>query len=101
MERGQVRGCGPSLEGAANLVAIAEAGDSVLAPSVGLGTGQLVGQVRPGVPVRAVVLAHGPPGPLRQIRTPLVPAGAMMRVAAQTQLLGIHRSSTGMLNVKC
>ena len=56
------------------LVAIADAGDAVLAPAIGLAAGQVVRQVVPGVAVGAVVLAHGGPGAVADVRPPAPPA---------------------------
>src|SRR5439155_19602150 len=78
---------------AEDLVSIAEAGDAVLSPAIGLRSGKVWGEERPGVAVLAVVLAHRSPCAVRQIGTPLVPAGALMGVAGESLLLGVHRTS--------
>ena len=56
------------------LVAVADAGDAVLAPAVGLAAGQVVRQVVPGVAVGAVVLADGAPGAVADVGAPAPPA---------------------------
>src|SRR5205823_3728530 len=69
---------------AEDLVAVAEAGDAVLAPAIGLGARQIVGEPGPRVGVGAVVLAYRSPGAVGEIRPPLAPARDGMRVAGET-----------------
>ena len=64
---------------AEDLIAVAEAGDAVLAPAIRLRPRQIVREVRPRVAVRAVVLAHRSPGAVGEIRPPLAPAGDGVR----------------------
>ena len=52
---------------------VGDAGDAVLAPSVGAGAGMIVGEGIPGVARLAVVLAHGAPLPFAQIWPPRLP----------------------------
>src|SRR5215470_15124446 len=52
---------------------VANAGDSILVPAVGPGSGVVVGQVFPRVAVRAVVFANRAPGTLAEVRTPALP----------------------------
>ena len=59
---------------AQELVAVADAGDAVLAPAIGLAAGQVVRQVVPGVAVGGVVLADGAPGAVGDVRPPAPPA---------------------------
>ena len=61
------------------LVQVAEAEDAVLAPAEGPRPGLVVGQVAPRIPIVGVVLADGPPGPLRQVRAPEVPGPGLLR----------------------
>ncbi len=75
---------------AENLIAIAESCDSVLAPAIGFRSRQIVRQERPRIPVLAVVLAPRRPRAVRQVRTPLVPAGALVNVAGKALLFRIH-----------
>ena len=63
------------------LVAVADAGQAVLAPAVGLAAGLVVGEEVPGVAVGAVVLAHGAPGALGDVRTPAPPRRRARRAA--------------------
>ena len=65
------------------VVDVGQPGHAVLVPPVGAGAGVVVGEVAPGVPVAAVVLAHGAPRPLGQVRAPLVP-----RVRREQVVLG-------------
>jgi hypothetical protein len=58
---------------AQSLLAVAEPGQSVLAPPVGLGPCVLVRQVLPGGTVSAVVLADRAPLPFAEIWPPLPP----------------------------
>ena len=73
---------------AEELVAVADAGDAVLAPAVGLAAGQVVRQVAPGVAVGAVVLADGGPGAFADIRPPAAPAGAVVGGLADALVFG-------------
>src|SRR5258706_2083379 len=73
---------------AEDLVAVAEAGDAVLAPSEGLRSGQIVREVRPGIATGAVVLAHRPPGAVGEVRPPLAPAGDVVRGAGHAGAFG-------------
>src|SRR5207249_2242342 len=59
---------------AEELVAVAQAGDAVLAPAVGPAASLVVGEEVPGVAAVAVVLADGPPGPVAHVRAPAAPA---------------------------
>ena len=52
---------------------VGEPGHAVLVPPVRPGPGVVVGEGGPRVAVVAVVLAHRAPGPLGQVRAPLVP----------------------------
>src|SRR5437667_7184001 len=53
-----------------DLVAIAEAGDAILAPAIRFAACQPVRQILPDVTVRAVIFADGSPGPVADVRTP-------------------------------
>ena len=48
-------------------------GEAVLAPAVGARAGVVVGEVAPRVAAGAVVLAHGSPGALGEVRAPVPP----------------------------
>src|SRR5204863_5340027 len=55
---------------AEDLIAVAESADAILAPSVCLRPRQVVRKVSPRVALRAVVLPHGAPRAVREIRPP-------------------------------
>ena len=55
------------------LLVIGNAGQPVFAPAVGARAGVIVGEEIPGVAPLAVVLAHGSPLPLAQVRPPFLP----------------------------
>ena len=57
------------------LADIAHPRHPVLAPSVSPGAGMIVGEVVPGLAIRAVVLSHRAPRSLRQVGAPVVPRG--------------------------
>ena len=63
---------------AEDLVAIADAGDAVLAPAVGLGPRHVVGEIRPGITVGGVVLADGSPGAVGEIGAKASPSGGVV-----------------------
>src|ERR1051326_3509076 len=75
---------------AEDLVAIRESGDAVLAPAIGLEAREVVREKAPGVAVRAVVLAHGAPGAVREVRAPLAPPGERVRAAAEALPFRVH-----------
>src|SRR5579862_1151516 len=52
---------------------VANAGDGVLTPAIGAEVGVFERKVFPSRAVRAVILAHGSPGTLGNIRTPAPP----------------------------
>ena len=60
------------------LLDVAEPGQPVLTPPVGLGPGMIMRQVIPRIAVRAVILPHRAPLPLAHIRPPPVPIGARL-----------------------
>ena len=73
------------------LVAVAPAGDPVLAPAIRLAPGEVVGQVVPGVAVVAVVLADRGPGAVADVRPPPPPAGrAVVDLGESLVLLGVR-----------
>ena len=61
---------------AETLPVVRDAAEAVLTPPIGPRTGLIVGEVVPGVAVLAVVLAHGAPLALAQVRPPLLPGDA-------------------------
>jgi hypothetical protein len=70
------------------LATVADAGDTVLAPAVGARARLAVREILPGLAVSAVVLAHGAPLPLAQIRPPQLPRGLALGIFGQTDALG-------------
>src|SRR4051794_35198646 len=77
---------------AEDLIAVAETGDAVLAPAKRFRPRQIVRKVRPRIAIRAVVLAHGAPGAVGQIRTPRSPAGDVVGSAGQPVAFSGHAS---------
>ena len=74
----------PEREREAELVAdVGDPGHAVLVPAVGAGARVVVREGVPGVAALGVVLAHGAPGALAQVRAPLVP-----RVRGEEVVLG-------------
>src|SRR5262249_52946376 len=71
---------------AEQLAIIGDTGDPVLTPPVRTVLRVIVGEVVPGVAVRAVIFAHGPPLPLTQIRPPLLPRGSSFAVLLEPSL---------------
>src|SRR5260370_25250136 len=66
----------PERDGEAEeLVPIADARDAVLVPAIGARAGVVVRKIFPGGALGAVVLAHGAPAALGQVRTPALPVG--------------------------
>ncbi len=69
----------PERQGEAEVLAQrGESGEPVLVPPVGPGPGVVVGEVAPGVTVLAVVLAHGAPAALGQVRAPGPPRAGLV-----------------------
>ena len=79
----------PEGEGEAeDLPVVADAREAVLVPAVGARTGVVVREVAPRVAVGAVVLAHGSPAALAQVRPPAPPGRAAVRHLEKTRPLG-------------
>src|SRR5262245_32538277 len=80
----------PQREGEAQvLLVIGNAGDAVLAPAIRPRAGVIVGEEVPGIAVLAVILAHRPPLPLREIRSPLPPRRFPGARLLQTTMLSV------------
>ena len=58
------------------LLAIADAGDAVLVPAIGARSGMVVREVFPRLAVLAVVLAHGAPCAIADVRAPSAPVAS-------------------------
>ena len=71
------------------LLEIANAADPVFAPAIRARSRLLVRKIIPGIAVRAVILAHRSPGPLRQVRSPKMPALVLV-IFREALLLGVH-----------
>src|SRR6185312_3496322 len=63
---------------AESLLVIRNTGQPILAPSVGARTCLVVREVTPRIAILAVILAHRPPLPLAQVRSPLLPWHALI-----------------------
>ena len=86
----------PEREGQAQpLVFVADPGDAILAPPVGPGSRLIVGEVVPGLPVRAVVLAHRPPLALAQVWPPRLPRSLARPGLLQPPVLRCLRRGPG------
>ena len=82
----------PQRQGQADLlVAVADAGQAVLVPAIDAGAGVLEGKVLPGFAVAAVVLAHGAPGALGEVRPPALPVDLALARFLQPDLFRGHR----------
>src|SRR5262249_26563466 len=73
------------------LLVVGDAGQSVLPPAVGAGSGLVMSEVVPGVAALAVVLAHGPPLPLAEVRPPLLPGGLFRSRFVESPVFRGHR----------
>ena len=78
---------------AEDLVAIAEAGDAVLAPSKCFRAREVVGEEAPRVAAPAVVLANGSPGAVGEVGAPLSPAAGFLWCTGETLALALHPPS--------
>ena len=82
---------------AEDLVAIANAGDAVFSPAVGLAARQVVAEEIPGVTVSAIVFAHGRPRPLGEVWAPASPRSDVVADLGESCVFGgsgmhsIHR----------
>ena len=79
------------------LEAVTEAAERVLVPAIRAAAGVVVREVFPRLPVRAVVLADGPPGPVADVGSPLLPVGTAGFGGSEAAVLGRirkrHRSA--------
>ena len=62
------------------LLIIAKPANPVLAPAIGAAAGMVMRERGPSIPIRAVILAHGAPLPLGQIRPPAPPRAGFRHV---------------------
>ena len=77
---------------AKGLPVVTETRETVLVPAVNARASVVVRKEFPGLAGRAVVLAHGPPGPLAEIWTPPAPRRPPRWHVLQTPLLGSSHS---------
>ena len=70
------------------LKTVAETGQPVLVPAVSAATGVVVGEMVPRVAAGAIIFPDGAPGPLGEIRAPVLPVSAASRAVAQAAVLG-------------
>ena len=68
-----------------HLVAVANAGKAVFIPAIRLRARLAMGKILPGGAMRTVVLTHGPPGPLAQVRAPALPMFLAPGILFKTQ----------------
>ena len=66
---------------APDLVSVREAEHAVFVPPIGPRPGVVIGEIAPGVARCAVVLAHGPPRPFGNVRTPIGPSVVVVEKA--------------------
>jgi hypothetical protein len=78
---------------AQHAVTVRNSRQPVLAPAVGARARLVVGEIIPGVAVRAVVLAHGSPLPLAQVRTQLFPRNPRLPAFLQSRPLCVCRGN--------
>src|SRR5262249_1558702 len=71
------------------LAAVGEAGEAVLAPTIGAAAGLIMGQIIPCRPTWAVILAHRPPLPLAEIGAPQPPILLAVAPLFHALLLGV------------
>src|SRR6516164_3694163 len=71
---------------AQSLLVVREASQAVLAPMIGARTRLIIAEVAPRVTIVAIILAHCPPLPLRQIRTPSLPGNRLLPCLLQPPL---------------
>src|SRR6185503_15675014 len=76
-----------------SLLVIAESSEAVFTPAINAAARMIVRKVRPHVAVRTVVLAHGSPLALAQIRAPLFPSEIVRR--ALREPLALRRVQLG------
>src|SRR4030095_3032652 len=91
----------PQREGKADeLMAIADPGDTVLVPSIGARSCLIVGEVLPGVAVRAVVLANSSPFALAQVRCTPFPGMTTGARLLESFFFGGHCSMSDRMSVR-
>src|ERR1700747_1167700 len=82
-------------------MAVADAGDTVLAPAVGGGGSLLVGEVCPGGAVGSVVFADGAPLAFGKIRAPALPVFLAGAIIFEANVFGSLQSGHEDLGYMC
>src|SRR5262249_13843761 len=81
----------PQRQGEAEpLLVVGDARQAVLAPAVGSGARVVVREIVPGITVLAVVLPHGPPLPLAEVRPPPSPRPSELPRLVKSVMLCRH-----------
>src|SRR6185369_14339081 len=73
------------------LLVVGKTRQTVLAPAIRPGTGMIVGEEIPGITVLAVVLAHGAPLALAQVRPPFFPRRLLVACLCKSGLFSVHQ----------
>jgi hypothetical protein len=77
------------------LLVVGDPSQAVFTPAIRPRSGMIVGEEVPGVSVLAVILAHGSPLPLAQVRAPLLPGDSgLTRIVQALLLRHIHNCGT-------
>jgi len=69
---------------AEQLKPVADPGDGILTPAVGLGTGLTIREIPPGIAIRRIVLPHRALGSVREIGSPPPPAVGVVGDGAES-----------------
>src|SRR5258708_16952982 len=77
---------------AEQLLFIADAGKTILAPVVSSGARLVMGEVVPGISIIAIVFTNRAPLALAQVRPPLPPVGLALAGFLQSRLFLCHRT---------
>src|SRR6185369_9274204 len=84
----------PQRESEAEVLSIVgDAGQPVLAPTIGAGARLIMGEEIPRIAVFAIIFADRSPLALRQIRTPLLPGSLLLARLFKPDLFGVHETS--------
>src|ERR1700757_3006199 len=83
------------------LLVIGDPSQTILSPAIGTGTGLVMTEIVPRIPVRTIVFANGTPLPFTEIRTPLFPRDTGFTGIIQAFLLIRFSISNGRLLAGC
>ena len=67
---------------------VAHSGQAVFVPAVGPAAGVIMGKICPGLTCGGIILAHGTPSPLTEVRPPVFPVSPPRRRVGQPLLFG-------------